>query len=109
VILLLLVAQQHQRGHVGCEVVGRLSRLARQWPGIQRWQVSVLDSNEGGLKFWHHCGFEASAADLPVNGFRAGMHNLRRSLKGRPACQHGRVNSRDLERARAQSLLARIR
>lgn len=108
-ILALLVDPAHQRHHVACHIVERLSRQARQWGGVQRWCLSVLASNERALRFWHHCGFDLVSTDVPVAGFTAALHNLRRQIKAKPACQHGRVAVNDAQAVRAQNLMARIR
>lgn len=86
-VLLLLVRPDEQRQHTGCEIVERLSRQARSWPGIARWELSVLETNLAGLAFWRHCGFKSFEIGVTHPEFQAGMRWMRRPIKGRPVCQ----------------------
>ncbi len=86
-LLLLLVRPGEQRQHVGCEIVERLSRQARNWPGIARWELGVLETNLAGLAFWRHCGFKSFEIGVAHPEFKAGMRWMRRPIKGRPMCQ----------------------
>lgn len=104
-ILMLVMDSSRQRKHLGCEVVDRLSRQARQWPGIRRWYLSVLANNEVALKFWHHCGFEACAADIPLAGYAHAAHGFQRAIKGKPVCRGGRSPCHDVHLSHAQHLM----
>lgn len=86
-VLLLLVHPKEQRQHTGCELMERLSRQARNWPGIARWELGVLDTNSTGLAFWRHCGFRSFELGVPQAELSADMRWMRRPIKGRPACQ----------------------
>lgn len=106
--LLLLLVPRHQRHqHVGCEIVERLSRQARRWPGIANWQIAVLETNQSGLAFWRHCGFRSTHESV-VPGFTHRLITLVRSIKARPVCQHHGApeNGADFT---AQHLFARLR
>jgi len=89
-LLLLLVPTQLQQRHIGCEIVERLSRQARRWPGIARWYISVLESNTTGLAFWRHCGFRTTSQGATCEGINDRITLMTRSIKGRPVCQHHR-------------------
>ena len=91
-ILLLTVAESEHRGHLGCEVVERLSKQARRWEGIESWYLSVLDNSPAALNFWRHCGFHTVALDIEAPGMPGRMINMRRALKTRPVCQHGKIH-----------------
>lgn len=44
-LLLLLVPGACRRQHLGCEIVERISKQARRWPGIGRWYLNVAEAN----------------------------------------------------------------
>lgn len=90
-ILLMSVPESQHRRHTGCEVVERLSKQARRWEGIDTWYLSVLDNNPAARGFWRHCGFHSVALDVQAPGMPDLMTNMQRAIKGRPACQHGKV------------------
>lgn len=106
-LLLLLVPSASRKQHVGCEIVERLSRQARRWPGIQQWYLSVADNNPAGLAFWRHCGFRTVATGLTAPGFAHHLTGMNRTIKARPACQHHR-GVEDGEALSARNLFARL-
>ncbi len=86
-LLLLLVPTHLRKHHVGCEIVSRLSKQARRWPGIQRWYLNVTETNTAGLAFWRHCGFRTAATGLaPTPGGHA-LLAMTRAVKARPHCE----------------------
>lgn len=106
-LLLLLVPTHLQQRHFGCEIVDRLSRQARRWPGISSWYVTVLESNTAALAFWRHCGFKTKSQSLKCPGFGDRVSLLTRAIKAKPACQHhGRVE--DTNAVVSRQLLARL-
>ncbi|WP_343624289.1 GNAT family N-acetyltransferase [Roseateles puraquae] len=107
-LLLLLVPAPLRKQHVGCEIVERLSRQARRWPGISQWYLSVTDTNTGGLAFWRHCGFRTTATGLTAAGFTHTMHAMTRAVKQRPLCQRHGVPEDDAG-VDARNLFARLR
>ena len=107
-LLLLLVPRHGRRQHIGCEIVERLSRQARRWPGIANWQIAVVDTNREGLAFWRHCGFRSTNTGVPTPGFPHRLITLVRSVKGRPVCQHHGAPE-DAAAVNAQNLFARLR
>lgn len=107
-VLLLLVPPDRRKHHVGCEVMERLSRQARRWPGIQHWYLTVMEDNTAGLAFWRHCGFRtlnvaAATASRPQRAV-----NMVRTIKGRPACQHAHAEEDGASFA-ARYLVAQLR
>lgn len=89
-LLLLLVPRALRQQHVGCEIVSRLSKQARRWPGIQRWYLNVTESNTAGLAFWRHCGFRTTATGLSTGGRSHDLLAMARAVKARPHCErHG--------------------
>jgi hypothetical protein len=106
-LLLLLVPTRLQQRHIGCEIVERLSRQARRWPGIARWYISVMESNAAGLVFWRHCGFRTKSHGLACEGLADKITLMTRPIKGRPACQHHR-GVEDAQAVIAQHLFARL-
>jgi N-acetylglutamate synthase-like GNAT family acetyltransferase len=94
-LLLLLVPGPLQHQHVGCEIVERLSRQARRWPGISNWYVTVTESNTGALGFWRHCGFRTKTQGLVCEGVADRLTLMTRPIKGRPACLHPRATEND--------------
>lgn len=106
-ILLLLVPPAGRRQHIGCEVVERLSRQARRWPGIHNWYLCVTRNNAAGLAFWRHCGFRTSSVGHAVPDIGEPLHVMRRAVKLRPLCQrHGAAESE--EAVEARHLFARL-
>jgi ribosomal protein S18 acetylase RimI-like enzyme len=106
-VLMLLVAPAWQKRHVGCEMVERLSRQARRWPGISSWYLGVLESNTGGQAFWRHCGFRTTCQGLAVQGLADKLNLMDRPIKARPACQHGH-GSEDPSRVVTHLPIARL-
>ncbi|MBV8033682.1 MAG: GNAT family N-acetyltransferase [Pelomonas sp.] len=90
---LLLIRPARRRHHLGCEAFEQLSHKARTWPGIERWQLGVLETNEAGLRFWRHCGFRTVASDRREHGIAASGCVMERAVKARPACRGGRTES----------------
>ncbi|RTL41948.1 MAG: GNAT family N-acetyltransferase [Burkholderiales bacterium] len=89
-LLMLLVPRRWRQQHLGCEMVSRLSKQARRWPGIQRWYLNVTESNSAGQAFWRHCGFRTTATGLST-GHSHDLLAMERSVKARPHCErHGR-------------------
>lgn len=88
VIMLLVVPSALRKQHVGCEIVERLSRQARRWPGIRSWSLSVTESNAPGQAFWRHCGFHTVRTGIALEGFSHRLITMARPVKARPACQH---------------------
>lgn len=86
--LLLLVPAPLRTQHIGCEIVERISRQARRWPGIANWYLSVGADNTAGLAFWRHCGFRTQATGVMAPGLAHPMSTMTRTVKARPACQH---------------------
>lgn len=106
-LLLLLVPKHLQQRHFGCEIVDRLSRQARRWPGISRWYISVVESNTVALAFWRHCGFRTTTQGLNCAGFGDRLTLMARAVKAKPACQHnGRTE--DLNALKGQHMFARL-
>lgn len=106
-LLLLLVPAPLRKQHVGCEIVERLSRQARRWPGISNWYLSVTDTNIGGLAFWRHCGFRTVATGLTAPGISHRLLGMSRPIKARPACQHHGAQE-DSAGVDARNLFARL-
>lgn len=106
-LLLLLVPAHLRKRHIGCEIVERLSKQARRWPGISNWYLSVAENNPGGLAFWRHCGFRSINSGNTVPGFSHRLITLTRSIKGRPVCQNHGVPE-DPAAVSAQHLFARL-
>jgi RimJ/RimL family protein N-acetyltransferase len=105
--LLLLVPKHLQQRHFGCEIVDRLSRQARRWPGISRWYISVVESNTAALAFWRHCGFRTTTQGLNCAGFGDRITLMDRTVKAKPACQHnGRTE--DLNALNGRHMFARL-
>lgn len=90
-LLLMMVSRPFQQQHIGCEIIERLSKQARRWPGISNWYVTVMDSNDRALAFWRHCGFRTRTQGLVCEGFAESVTLLTRPVKARPACQHSRA------------------
>jgi hypothetical protein len=88
-LTLLLVRQGVQRRHLACEMLDRLSRQARRWPGIQRWRTFVLESNAAANAFFGHCGFMVATPPQVLRGFHEGARCLERPIKARPVCRGG--------------------
>jgi GNAT superfamily N-acetyltransferase len=106
-LLLLVVPQQFQQRHVGCEIVERLSKQARRWSDISSWYVTVVESNTGALAFWRHCGFRTKAQGVACNGFADRLTLMTRLIKARPSCQHSRAPENESE-VTARQLFARL-
>jgi len=107
-MLLLLVPSALRQQHVGCEMVERLSRQARRWPGIRNWYLSVTETNAAGQAFWRHCGFRTVRTGVPLEGVTHRVLTMVRPVKGRPACQRHGVQE-DAAGVTAQHLFARFR
>ncbi len=105
---LLLLKPEQRKHHEGCKAVEHLAQKARTWSGIQRLQLSVLESNTGGIQFWRHCGFRTVAADCNEAGIAGNGRVMERALKAKPACKGGKVE-RDESAAYAQHLSAILR
>jgi hypothetical protein len=106
-LLLLIVPTHLRKRHIGCEIVERLSRQARRWPGISNWYLNVVENNPGGLAFWRHCGFRSVDVGTAVPGFSHRLITLTRPIKGRPVCYHHGAPE-DPAAAAAQHLFARL-
>lgn len=106
-LLLLIVPTHRRRHHAGCEIVERLSRQARRWPGISHWYLSVVESNLAGLAFWRHCGFHSLSPGVAQAGFAHRLVNMTRSIKGHPVCHH-HGNPEDPADVTARCLFARL-
>lgn len=106
-LLLLLVPTHLQHHHVGCEIVERLSKQARRWPGIANWYITVLESNTGALAFWRHCGFRTKTQGLVCEGFADRLTLMTRAIKARPACLHHRATEND-QLVASRHLFARL-
>lgn len=107
-LLLLLVPPAHRHHHVGCEMVERLSRQARRWPGIRTWYLSVTEANAAGQAFWRHCGFRTIRTGVMLEGLSHPVLTMVRPVKARPACQHHGPQE-DAAGVTAQHLFARLR
>lgn len=88
-LLLMLVPPARRQQHVGCEMLERLSRQARRWPGIRNWYLSVTETNAAGQAFWRHCGFHTVRTGVVLEGMAHRVLTMVRPVKARPACQHG--------------------
>jgi len=106
-LLLLVVPAPLRKQHIGCEIVERLSRQARRWPGISNWYLSVSETNPGGLAFWRHCGFRTVHSGMTVPGFAHRLSSMTRTIKSRPACQHHGATE-DQAAVNARQLFARL-
>jgi hypothetical protein len=106
-ILMLVVPHRLRRHHVGCEIVERLSKQARRWPGISRWYITVVESNVKALSFWRHCGFRTTSSQLGCKGFADTVAVMVRPIKARPVCHHGRPPESP-QQVTAQHLFARL-
>lgn len=106
-LLLLLVPQQFQQKHIGCEIVERLSKQARRWEDISNWYITVVESNDRALAFWRHCGFRTKTQGLVCEGFADRVTLMTRPIKARPACQHSRAPE-NASQITARHLFARI-
>lgn len=104
---LLLVNPAQRRRHHGCRIVEHLSQKARSWPGILRWQLSVLDTNINAISFWRHCGFNTISAARKEQGLGAGGCVMERTLKARPACRGGKLE-RDSNHLQARHLFSTL-
>jgi N-acetylglutamate synthase-like GNAT family acetyltransferase len=83
---LLLVDKAHQRRHLGCAIVERLSRQARNWPGIERFCIMVLQNNPAALAFWRHTGFQTVAENVVEAGVKTRVTIMERAIKSKQTC-----------------------
>lgn len=106
-LLMLIVSPTARRQHAGCEIVERLSRQARRWPGIGSWYLNVAETNAAALSFWRHCGFRTVSTGLRVPGLPHALLAMTRPVKTRPLCQrHGEPE--DATAADARHIFARL-
>lgn len=103
---LLLVTNEGRRQHVGCKFVEQLSRQARNWEGIGRWSLAVLEGNEAALRFWQHCGFGNLRSGIAAPGLTGQAMLMERTLKGRPQCKTGARSAESAEQLLAQRWFA---
>lgn len=107
-ITLLAVPSALRKQHIGCEMVERLSRQARRWPGIRTWVLSVTETNAPGQAFWRHCGFHTLRTSIALEGFAHRLITMSRPVKSRPACQHHGATESAAD-VTARHLFARLR
>lgn len=107
-LMLVLVSQENQRHHFGCELMERLSMQARRWAGVTTWELCVLETNQAGIAFWRHCGFRrVGSGEASSAAFHGRLIRMERAIKGRPACQTGRIQD-DADALLTNRLVARL-
>lgn len=61
--------RQRQRGHARA-ALRLLAQRTRAWPGVRRWRLAVVDSQEDALRFWRRAGFAPTGEQQVSDGYR---------------------------------------
>ncbi|MDE2367952.1 MAG: GNAT family N-acetyltransferase [Burkholderiales bacterium] len=105
---LLLVSPRDRRRHLGCQIVEQLSRKARNWAGIRRWRIVVLEVNQSALQFWRHLGFDVVREGQSKPDLKSTLTVMEREIKHRPFCQRPGHQPRQELAGKASWLSARL-
>ena len=61
--------RQRHRGHARA-ALRLLAQRTRSWPGVRRWRLAVVDSQEDALRFWRRAGFAPTGEQQLRDSYR---------------------------------------